>query len=148
MRTRCLEDTVQKLSNRSEVHGEVARLSGEVSKLRRSGARLQSDLIFCQDRVEALLQELTETRGHLLRLECADAEQSVYGIRTGVEGRGAEVCTRSSQGGQLRASVHLQTCVHVEVGCLHGCGFDSVRHASLHARLRLRGESAPRAAMR
>lgn len=53
-----LQQTVQRLSIRGDQQAEIAKLSREISKLLRSNAKLRSDLMFAQDRVESLTHEL------------------------------------------------------------------------------------------
>jgi chromosome segregation ATPase len=80
LRVRLLEETVSKLGNRSDHAAEVARLSSEVSTLQRSKARMQSDLIFAEDRVESLTRELQETTSVLIKHEANQREADVYRI--------------------------------------------------------------------
>ena len=72
---------MKRLSGRGELHLEIARLSGENSKLRRSEARLKSDLIFAQDRVNALLQRLEDERASLMTQQSVHAEQDVRNVQ-------------------------------------------------------------------
>lgn len=50
------------MSSRSDLHMEVGRLSGENSSIRRSEARLKSELVFAEDRINSLREIVEEFR--------------------------------------------------------------------------------------
>jgi hypothetical protein len=63
LRVKLLEETVQRLSCRSQPQTELARLSMEVSRLCQSEAKLRSDLMFAEDRYKRLRRELEQVEG-------------------------------------------------------------------------------------
>ncbi|KAK9818004.1 hypothetical protein WJX72_005629 [[Myrmecia] bisecta] len=72
-----LEDTVRKLSGRSDLHQELARTGGELSTLRRSEARLKSDLVFANERLEEVQRELSMQRSRLAGYEASEHERNI-----------------------------------------------------------------------
>lgn len=62
LKIKSLEETVHKMSSRSDLHMEVGRLSGENSLLRRSEARLKSELSFSEGRISSLQDIIEEFR--------------------------------------------------------------------------------------
>eukprot|EP00854_Cymbomonas_tetramitiformis_P000707 gene707-1166_t len=62
VKMRSLEDTVRALSTRGGLHAEVAQLGAEVGALRRSEARLRSEVQFTEERLGRALQELAEAK--------------------------------------------------------------------------------------
>lgn len=58
LRIKLLEETVQRLSARGDQQAELARLSSETSKLLRINAKLKSDLMFGENRVQTLTNQL------------------------------------------------------------------------------------------
>lgn len=75
-RIKHLEETVQRLSFRSQPQAEVARLSMDVSRLTRSESKLRSDLMFAEDRI-------TRLRSEVERLQDPDGHPAGYDSRTG-----------------------------------------------------------------
>eukprot|EP00891_Asterochloris_glomerata_P000304 jgi/Astpho2/304/Aster-02189 len=73
-RITALEEVVKKLSNRSDLHEEIARLGGEVTFLRRSEARLKSDLGFAEQRVADLQRDHSALRQQLGGYEATEHE--------------------------------------------------------------------------
>lgn len=63
LRVKLLEETVQRLSCRSQPQAELARLSMEISRLTQSEAKLRSDLMFAQDRAQRLRREVEHVWG-------------------------------------------------------------------------------------
>jgi chromosome segregation ATPase len=71
LRVKLLEETVQRLSCRSQPQAELARLSMEISRLSQSEAKLRSDLMFAEDRVQRLRKELEHAEGLRNSRECS-----------------------------------------------------------------------------
>ena len=84
LRVKLLEETVERLGNRSDAAAEGARLAAEVSKLQRSEARMRSDLIFAQDRAEALARELETASEAVSQLEAGANADGAYRVRSEV----------------------------------------------------------------
>lgn len=63
LRVKLLEETVQRLSCRSQPQAELARLSMEISRLTQSEAKLRSDLMFAEDRTQRLRREVEHVDG-------------------------------------------------------------------------------------
>lgn len=82
-RIKHLEETVQRLSCRSQPQAEIARLSMEVSRLSRSEAKLRSDIMFAEDRITCL-------RSDLERMEDPGGHQAGYDVRSGHAGLPSE----------------------------------------------------------
>lgn len=127
LRIQLLEETVERLGGRSEANGEVARLSGEVSKLRRSEARLRSDLLFADSRVNKLAQQLdaarhTETaddaackraqsilQAHTFSSDSTDKRELCARLVERAEGAELELAHAQGQVQQLQQRVRLLT---------------------------------------
>ena len=63
LRVKLLEETVQRLSCRSQPQAELARLSMEISRLTQSEAKLRSDLMFAEDRTQRVRREVEHVYG-------------------------------------------------------------------------------------
>lgn len=71
LRVKLLEETVQRLSCRSQPQAELARLSMEVSRLSQSEAKLRSDLMFAEDRAQRLRREVENAKGFSTSQGCS-----------------------------------------------------------------------------
>jgi hypothetical protein len=58
LRVKLLEETVQRLSCRSQPQAELARLSMEISRLTQSEAKMRSELMLAEDRAQRLMREV------------------------------------------------------------------------------------------
>ncbi|GMH42030.1 hypothetical protein BSKO_09949 [Bryopsis sp. KO-2023] len=80
VRIQSLEETVKKMGSRSDLHMEVGRLSGDNSLLRRSEARLKSELAFAEDRINSLKDIVDDFRARVSRYEAQEAERAIHAL--------------------------------------------------------------------
>ncbi|DBA92530.1 TPA: hypothetical protein ACH3X1_002761 [Trebouxia sp. C0004] len=99
VRIQTLEDTIRKLGNRSDLHQELARLGGEASFLRRTEARLKSNLGFAEDRSSELQREVTILRQQVASYEASEHEAQL------LEEVQRSVSRESSAGGTIVAKM-------------------------------------------
>ncbi|DBB14510.1 TPA: hypothetical protein ACH3X3_004792 [Trebouxia sp. C0006] len=99
VRIHTLEDTIRKLGNRSDLHQELARLGGEASFLRRTEARLKSNLGFAEDRSSELQREVTILRQQVASYEASEHEAQL------LEEVQRSVSRESSAGGTIAAKM-------------------------------------------
>ncbi|KAL0020086.1 hypothetical protein WJX79_009298 [Trebouxia sp. C0005] len=99
VRIQTLEDTIRKLGNRSDLHQELARLGGEASFLRRTEARLKSNLGFAEDRSSELQREVTILRQQVASYEASEHETQL------LEEVQRSVSRESSAGGTIAAKM-------------------------------------------
>ncbi|KAL3148684.1 hypothetical protein ABBQ38_014099 [Trebouxia sp. C0009 RCD-2024] len=100
VRIQTLEETIRKLGNRSDLHQELARLAGEASFLRRTEARLKSNLGFAEDKTNELQREVTILRQQVASYEASEHEAQLLEVVQ------RSVASESSAGGSIAAKMN------------------------------------------
>lgn len=84
LRTRLLEETVQRLSSSDDQSADVAWLSGQLSSSQRAESRMRTDLLFAERRSDALATELDSVLAAQAVARASDlgTDEATHRVRT------------------------------------------------------------------